>query len=74
MGYWSEGKRDCENPKCPLYEFSPYKKNESNQWFMDFDPKKRGRIRWQDIKSKRKGNPEALKQYRQQRKGKTNAK
>jgi hypothetical protein len=25
MGYYSDGKQDCLNPTCPLYEYMPYR-------------------------------------------------
>lgn len=27
MGYFADGPRDCEIPKCPLYPFHPYNPN-----------------------------------------------
>lgn len=44
MGNYSDGKQDCENPRCPLYYFMPYRKLEADLWWMKINPKKVGRV------------------------------
>jgi|DEB0MinimDraft_10_1074344.scaffolds.fasta_scaffold17113_3 hypothetical protein len=45
LGFYSDGKRDCKNPRCPLYSFMPYrdKKTDPCLWFMEFSPRRCGK-------------------------------
>lgn len=48
LGEYFDGKQDCQNIKCPLYTFMPYKKMTPDLWWMEFNPKKVGRVKWED--------------------------
>ena len=48
LGYYEDGKTDCENVKCPLYPFMPYKKNDPDLWWLEYNPKRAGRVTWEE--------------------------
>lgn len=45
MGFYQDGKNDCENVKCPLYTFFPYKKkkHKADLELFQFNPKHKGK-------------------------------
>lgn len=57
LGYYADGKVDCENPRCALYTWMPYRKMEPNMEWFKFNPKSKGRVTWED--SERKISDEA---------------
>ncbi len=48
VGEYLDGKIDCQNPRCPLYSFYPHRKMEPSLWWLDFNPKKKGRVKWEE--------------------------
>jgi len=64
MGYWVDGKVDCEVTNCSLYPWQPYRKLEPDLDWTRYSPRRQGKILWVDIpKLESKGNCEALKAY-----------
>lgn len=74
MGHWGDGKVDCENKRCPFYQYQPYRKLEPDYWWRAFNPKHKGMVTWED--SKREFSREHLEKLRIQGKklGKTRGK
>lgn len=31
MGYYADGKTDCQTPHCPMYPYMPYRRNKTKQ-------------------------------------------
>ena len=50
VGRYIDGKIDCENPKCPLYYYMPYKKTSPDYWWRDYSPRHKGLVRHEDTK------------------------
>lgn len=48
MGWYSDGKQDCENTNCPLYSFMPYAKLTPKTDFMIYSPTRKGHVKWED--------------------------
>lgn len=48
LGYYADGKNDCENVRCPLYQWMPYRKLEPDFDWMNYNPKSKGRVTWED--------------------------
>jgi hypothetical protein len=44
LGFYADGKQDCQNPRCPLYEFMPYRRGEPDPWWQEFSHKRAGKI------------------------------
>jgi hypothetical protein len=49
MGYWQDGKVDCESTKCPLYKWMPYGKLEPDFTWTEYNAKKVGKVKEEDI-------------------------
>jgi hypothetical protein len=49
MGYYLDGKVDCENPRCSLYPWMPYRKKPASFKWAEHSPRKIGIVRWEDI-------------------------
>jgi hypothetical protein len=49
LGYYRDGKVDCENTKCSLYSWMPYRKKEPDLSWIKFHPKRSGLISLEDI-------------------------
>lgn len=67
-GYY-DGKIDCEVTVCPLYPYMPYASNLPNEKWLDFNPKKKGNVRWEDCgkdmtDEQRQQAAERLRSYR----------
>jgi len=45
MGYYSDGKIDCECTSCPLYPWMPYRKKEPNWDWVKINPSRKGKHR-----------------------------
>lgn len=53
LGYWSDGPdRDCRNVKCPLYPFMPYRKMEPDLEWLEYNPKRVGKVKYEDCEGK----------------------
>lgn len=63
MGYFIDGREDCRCINCPLYSWFCYAKLEPNLEWTQWNPKRIGKVKKE--KSTRKGNPQALKEYRE---------
>jgi hypothetical protein len=50
QGYYEDGKNDCENVRCSLYFFMPYRQKEPDLSWTGFNPKKKGFVTWEDSK------------------------
>jgi hypothetical protein len=50
MGFYSDGKRDCENLKCPLYKWMPYRKMEPDFELFQYSPRRTGKVKLEDCK------------------------
>jgi hypothetical protein len=50
LGYYADGKQDCECVRCPLYSFMKYAKKEPDLSFMKYNPSRVGRVTWEDSK------------------------
>jgi hypothetical protein len=49
-GHYADGKEDCEDVKCSLYSFMPYRKKEPDLTWKKYNPKKKGLVTWEDSK------------------------
>ena len=45
-GMYVDGKQDCEVYSCPLYTWMPYRKAEPELNWLDFNPKRSGKVTW----------------------------
>jgi hypothetical protein len=43
VGFYQDGKLDCENPRCPLYSYMPYGKMEPNLDLFQYSAVHKGR-------------------------------
>jgi len=50
MGFFADGKQDCECVGCPLYHFMPYRKLQPTNSLFDFNPRRVGKVTWEDSK------------------------
>ena len=50
LGWFADGKQDCECVRCPLYSFMKYAKMEPDLSFMQFNPSRVGKVKWDDSK------------------------
>ena len=67
LGYYADGKQDCENPSCPLYNWMPFRKMRPDLTWIRYDPRRKGRVLRSEIVVSHEGNPKALQNYRQQK-------
>jgi len=49
MGHYFDGKQDCQNSRCSLYTWMPYREKEPDLGWAEFSPRKIGLVRWDDI-------------------------
>lgn len=47
-GFYADGMVDCENTRCSLYNWMPFKKKSPNFDWMKYNPKRKGRVTWED--------------------------
>lgn len=47
MGHYIDGKVDCENVNCSMYEFMPYRKLEPSGKHYCYNPRKNGHVTWE---------------------------
>lgn len=52
MGYYTDGKIDCENFECPLYNWMPYAEYQPLTPWLKYNPKRVGKITWEASKRK----------------------
>lgn len=52
LGYYADGMQDCENTKCSLYTYMPYRRLEPDLTWTQYHPKRVGRILRSDIRTK----------------------
>jgi len=50
LAHYNDGKDDCENTKCPLYTFMPYKKLTPDLTWAKYNPRKKGLVTWEESK------------------------
>ena len=50
MGYWADGKVDCETVRCPQYYYQPYRKLEPDLGWMNYNPARQGKVTWEESK------------------------
>lgn len=43
-GYYEDGKDDCENTRCSLYPYMPYRKKEPNLDWIKYNPSIKGKV------------------------------
>ena len=48
LGYYQDGIVDCENTRCPLYQWMPRRKLEPDTTWLNYNPRRQGRVRWED--------------------------
>jgi hypothetical protein len=51
LGYYADGMQDCENVKCSLYSYMPYRKLEPDLTWTRYHPKRKGRILRSEIRT-----------------------
>jgi hypothetical protein len=44
MGHYEDGRVDCQNAKCPLYSFMPYRELDPDLELFRFNPKRVGLV------------------------------
>jgi hypothetical protein len=47
-GEYFDGKEDCESITCPMYAWMNYRKKTPNFEWLKFNPKKKGRVTWEE--------------------------
>jgi len=47
-GGYADGKYDCENPKCPLYQWMPYASSMPDEEWLKYNPKMKGQVTWEE--------------------------
>jgi len=75
-GHYQDGKVDCENPRCPLYKWMPYRKQEPILAWTEYNPKAKGKVLKAETKreiseEKKKELAERMKKARKARKKNT---
>lgn len=48
LGYYADGIQDCQNVTCPLYPWMPRRKQKPDLKWLDYNPRKKGRVLWED--------------------------
>jgi len=48
LGYYQDGKHDCEAARCPLYKWMPYRKLEPDTTWLKYNPRSKGLVTWED--------------------------
>lgn len=47
-GYLDGGRDDCGVTTCPLYSWMPYAANPPDLKWLDYNPKRKGNVTWED--------------------------
>jgi hypothetical protein len=71
LGYYTDRMQDCENVKCSLYSWMPYRKLEPDLTWSKYHPKRVGRILRSQIHTKPL-SPEQLERLRLGREARKN--
>ena len=50
--FYLDGKEDCENTRCELYTWMPYRKKNPDLAWLDINPAKKGLVKWEDCKER----------------------
>jgi len=50
LGFYSDGKQDCENTRCPNYSYMPYRKKQPDLWWTVYATKRKGKVKKIDSK------------------------
>lgn len=50
LGYYQDSKDDCANTSCPLYPYFPYRKLTPDLTWTKYNPKRSGKVTWEDSK------------------------
>lgn len=53
LGYYTDGVQDCENVKCSLYPYMPYRKLEPDLTWTEYHPKRVGLVKFSSIPKKK---------------------
>ena len=48
MGYYTDGKKDCRNYHCPLYNWMPVAEYEPLTDWLEYNPKRVGHVSWKE--------------------------
>lgn len=48
LGYFQDGRIDCQNVRCPLYPFMPYRKMDPDLEWLKYNPKRAGKVKYGD--------------------------
>lgn len=48
LGAYADGIQDCQNVTCPIYPWMPRGKLEPDLEWLDYNPRKKGLVRWED--------------------------
>jgi hypothetical protein len=66
MGYYADGRVDCESTQCSLYSFMPYRKLEPDLTWTKYHPRRLGRILRSEISTESRPNAgEGLRRWRE---------
>jgi hypothetical protein len=52
LGYYADGKTDCENRGCPLYTYMPYRRLEPQLEAFLYSPRAKGKVLLSDIQAR----------------------
>ena len=50
MGFYADGRQDCENVGCPLYEYMPYRKLQPSNELFVYNPKRVGKVTFEECR------------------------
>lgn len=48
MGHYADSRQDCECVRCHLYSWMPYARKEPDLTCFDFNPRRGGKVTWED--------------------------
>lgn len=66
LGFYIDGRIDCENVRCPLYAYMPYRRLQPAFSYENLNPKRKGKVTWEESRQeKTEKQLEALKKYRE---------
>ena len=49
-GEYADAKEDCRVLGCPLHEWMPYKEVDSDLEWLKYNPRKKGKVTWEESK------------------------
>ena len=68
MGFYADGKTDCENVRCPLYAYMPYRQLEPVFPYKNLSPKHKGKVDRESVS--KPASPQAIEALRKYRESK----